>query len=111
MRLEMAGCEVSEALDGAKGVDLARRKNPSLIFLDWSMPLMDGWQVCRILKEDPTTRHIPIVIVTGLSEPLSPYGDIKNLADGFIQKPWEISDITAALERFLPSVKGVRYGR
>ena len=60
-RLERRGFEVIMALDGAQGVDMARSENPSLILMDMSLPVMDGWTATRTLKSDPSTARIPVI--------------------------------------------------
>ncbi len=59
----------SVALDGEKALQIAKSENPpDLILLDISMPGMDGYEVCRRLKQDQSTRHIPVIFVTAMSE-------------------------------------------
>lgn len=60
-RLERRGFEVIMALDGAQGVDMARSEKPSLILMDMSLPVMDGWTATRALKSDPSTARIPVI--------------------------------------------------
>jgi CheY-like chemotaxis protein len=62
--LRHLGYEVVEALDGVEAVALARSRLPDLILMDISIPEMDGWEATRILRADPTTRHIPIIALT-----------------------------------------------
>ena len=57
---------VFTAHDGEKGIELAREHNPDIILLDIVMPVMDGFEVCRILKQDEELRHIPVVFLTSL---------------------------------------------
>ncbi len=63
-RLEHRGFEVSTADDGQKGLTSARTTIPDLILLDMSLPEVDGWEVVRKLKADPTTRNIPVIALT-----------------------------------------------
>jgi len=63
-RLERRGFEIVMAVDGAEGVAMARSENPALILMDMSLPVMDGWTATRILKDDPATRHIPVIGLT-----------------------------------------------
>ncbi len=81
------GHEALEAHEGAEGVERARREKPDLILLDIHMPRMDGYEVARLLREDPECSRIPIVAVTALAM----VGDReKILASGFtgyIAKP------------------------
>ena len=60
-RLERRGFKVIMALDGAQGVEMARSENPTLILMDMSLPVMDGWTATRTLKDDPATARIPVI--------------------------------------------------
>ena len=62
--LRHTGYEVVEALDGAQAVALARSLLPDLILMDISIPEIDGWEATKILRQDPTTRDIPIIALT-----------------------------------------------
>lgn len=63
-RLRRNGFEVAIAVDGQEGVDLAFSEKPDLVILDIGLPVMDGWQVARKLKQSPATRDIPIIALT-----------------------------------------------
>jgi CheY-like chemotaxis protein len=63
-RLQRRGHEVSLAHDGPTGVEAARDGRPEVILLDMNLPVMDGWTVARTLKDDPSTRAIPIIALT-----------------------------------------------
>ncbi|MGH9718248.1 MAG: response regulator [Candidatus Acidiferrales bacterium] len=63
-RLERKGYRVITAHDGAQGHDLAHSEFPNLILMDMSLPVMNGWEVTRLLKSDPATRNIPIIALT-----------------------------------------------
>ncbi|UCG25385.1 MAG: response regulator [Chloroflexota bacterium] len=63
-RLMRKGFEVSAGVDGQEGVDMALSEKPDLIILDIGLPVMDGWQVARILKSNPATQNIPIIALT-----------------------------------------------
>ena len=66
--LEPKGLQVLRALDGRVGIAMAERHLPDVIILDIQMPEMDGMEVCRRLKQNPQTRHIPVVMLTAHSE-------------------------------------------
>jgi two-component system, cell cycle response regulator DivK len=56
--------EILTAVDGAAGLEVARRKCPDLILMDLSLPVVDGWEVTRRLKAEPKTRAIPVIALT-----------------------------------------------
>jgi len=78
---------VKLAPSGAKALALARRAAPDLILLDVMMPEMDGYEVCRRLKADPLTRHIPVLFLTAMSQPEDEAKGFEVGAADFIQKP------------------------
>lgn len=82
------GCEVAVAYDGARALQQARAEPPDLILLDAKMPAMDGFQVCRQLREDPRTAGISVLLYSGYVETASDgdYG-VQCGADGFLTKP------------------------
>lgn len=63
-RLQRRGYQVLEAQDGQEGLDLARAERPDLILMDMSLPVLDGWEATRLLKQGADTRDIPIVALT-----------------------------------------------
>lgn len=67
-KLIKEGYDVVLAVDGRQTVELVKEKHPSLVLLDLIMPVMDGFEALRILKEDPTTADIPVVVVSNLGQ-------------------------------------------
>ena len=63
-RLERKGYEVSIAIDGLSGVEMAATGLPHLILMDMSLPLLDGWEATRVIKANVFTRHIPVIALT-----------------------------------------------
>ena len=63
-RLLKRGHEVAIAVDGQQGVDMATSEKPEIILLDMSLPVMDGWEAARRLKDDESTTSIPIIALT-----------------------------------------------
>jgi len=63
-RLARRGYEVELAVDGIEGLRMAAAVSPNLILLDLSLPVMDGWEVLRQLKQDPRMKAIPVVALT-----------------------------------------------
>ena len=64
--LKQEGYEISGALDGEKGLELAKSENPDLILLDLVLPKMHGFEVLKALKKDENTKDIPIIVLTNL---------------------------------------------
>lgn len=83
--------EVLTATDGVTAIAMAASERPDIILLDVMMPGMDGFQVCRRLKDDPATRHIPVVLVTALDGRSDRIAGLEAGADEFLTKP--IDDI------------------
>ena len=66
--LRLASYEVSEAHDGAEGLDQAARVRPDVILMDVKMPGLDGYAACRKLKDVPATSSIPVIFVTAVTD-------------------------------------------
>ena len=79
--------DVITAHDGPSAIEAAETKSPDVILLDIMMPGMDGFEVCRRLKTESTTMHIPIVMVTALSETSDRVHGLESGADDFLTKP------------------------
>jgi two-component system cell cycle response regulator len=79
--------EVLSATDGVTALAMAAAEKPDIILLDVMMPGMDGFQVCRRLKEDAATRHIPIVLITALDGRADRIAGLEAGADEFLTKP------------------------
>ncbi|HEY1416481.1 MAG TPA: response regulator, partial [Myxococcaceae bacterium] len=87
MNLRFEGYEVLQAQDGARGLEMAVTDAPDLIVLDVMMPDLDGFEVCRRLKSNPITLHIPVVMVTALDQPSDKVRGLEAGADDFLTKP------------------------
>jgi DNA-binding response OmpR family regulator len=64
VNLELQSFEVLEAGDGETAVELARREQPDLVLLDLMLPVVDGWETLRRLREDESTAHIPVMVLS-----------------------------------------------
>ncbi|MFN0300329.1 MAG: response regulator [Burkholderiales bacterium] len=82
-----AGCLVVTATNGKDAVAKAKSEKPQVIFLDIVMPDMDGYEACRLLSEDPTTKGIPVVFVTSKGQKADKVWGQMQGAKGHVTKP------------------------
>jgi adenylate cyclase len=92
--LEARGYEIAEAENGMIALEKIAARLPDVVLLDVMMPQMDGFEVCRRLKTDSKTAHIPILMVTALSERKERLMGIAVGANDFLNKPVDIQDVT-----------------
>jgi len=101
--LNKEGFEVHIAMNGQQAIDKAKQIIPDLILMDVMMPIMDGMEACRQLKEDPTTKNISIVFLTARSEEFAELAGFEAGADDYVAKPIRsrvlLSRIKALLRR------------
>ncbi|MGC9194739.1 MAG: HD-GYP domain-containing protein [Syntrophobacteraceae bacterium] len=86
---------LSVALDGNSALIQARENNPDLILLDVIMPIMDGFEVCKILKSDPLTSSIPVIFITALDDTESITKGFNLGAVDYIIKPFRVPELRA----------------
>lgn len=99
--LQESGFLVAVAKDGLDGLERARQLQPRLILSDVSMPRMDGFELCRTLKQDPLCRHIPVMLLTALTNPEEILEGLSVGADNYLTKPWEGDYLLACLQQVL----------
>ncbi len=87
------GYEVWQALDGPSAISIAREMSPDVILLDVLMPGMDGYEVCRQLKEETSTQLIPVVFLTGQGSREAHIAGLDAGATDFLNKPCELTDL------------------
>ena len=100
-RLRRRGHEVVVAVDGAEGLDLARREAPTLILMDMTLPILDGWEATRRLKADPTTGGIPIIALTAHAMSEDRARAIEVGCDDFDTKPIEFPRLLGKVDALL----------
>ena len=86
-RLTAEYFDVISAMNGAEAIEACRAGRCDIVLLDVMMPTMDGFEVCRRLKADPMTAHLPVVMVTALDQPADRVRGLSAGADDFLTKP------------------------
>jgi two-component system, OmpR family, alkaline phosphatase synthesis response regulator PhoP len=99
--LKKEGYQVATATSGEKAIDLARRNPPQLILLDIMLPGMDGLEVCKLLKHDPATMQVPIVMLTAKGEESDIITGLEIGADDYMTKPFSPRVLVARVRNLL----------
>ena len=98
---------VFTARDGKEAIDLAYNKKPDLILMDILMPNMDGYTACSVIKSDPETRSIPLIMITGIGHELNKSFSEKIGADGYITKPFDCQALKDKINLLLGHVPSI----
>jgi two-component system phosphate regulon response regulator PhoB len=101
LHLRKGGFKVSTVSDGASGLRTARDDRPDFIILDLMLPKMSGLEVCRILKSDTTTSHIPILMLTAKAEEIDRIVGLEFGADDYVTKPFSPREVTLRIRAIL----------
>lgn len=96
--LENEGFTVLAASDGQQGLDLARREKPDLIILDLTLPVIDGYDVCKILRAQKDTLTIPIIMLSARDDVADKVIGLELGADDYITKPFSPRELTARIK-------------
>jgi len=99
--LEMEGYEVHTARDGEEALEVAGRVHPDLILLDINMPLKDGYQVCRMLRERDETGGTKVVMLTAKGQTLERKKGLEVGADEYVTKPFSAEDLLEKIRTLL----------
>lgn len=100
------GFNISIASDGAAGLHRARTEKPAFIILDLMLPKMPGLEVCKILKTDPATRHIPIMMLTAKAEEIDRIVGLEFGADDYVSKPFSPREVILRIKAILRRGRG-----
>ncbi|MFA5157173.1 MAG: response regulator [Candidatus Omnitrophota bacterium] len=99
--LQYRGYEIFQAEDGEKGVGMAREFKPDLILLDMQMPGIDGFTAVKMLKDDPLTKDIKIIVVTSLAMKGDKEKIIALGVDDYIAKPIDTRQFPVLVEKYI----------
>jgi len=96
------GCEIHTAQHGEEGLAIARRQPLDVILIDAHMPGIDGFELCRRLKRDPTTSRLPVLMISAVRvKPKDRVTGLENGADGYLCKPYEVAELIAQVKALL----------
>jgi two-component system, sensor histidine kinase and response regulator len=101
LMLKSKGCRVISAGTGVEGIELAVRERPDVVLLDVMLPDLDGFEVCRRIKREPSMAHVPVLMLTALNDVFNKVKGLDAGADDFISKPFNESELRARVWAFL----------
>ena len=104
--LMSAGFVMIEATDGEAGVRLAESERPDLILMDIQLPVLDGHEATRQIKQNPELRHIPVIVVTSYALSGDEQKAIAAGSDDYVAKPFSPRQLLATIRKFLPEAGG-----
>jgi len=105
-RLSRAGYEVKVSANGKQAVEWAKTLLPDLMLMDLNLPGMDGWEATRLLKSQPETKHIPIIVVTGRIGESSHEKALAAGCDDYVTKPVDFQGLIGKIEALLKPAVG-----
>ncbi len=100
-KLRQAGYNALLAKDGARAIALARDERPALIVLDLMLPEVDGLEVCKILRRDPNTAAIPIIMLTARAAEMDRVLGLELGADDYVTKPFSPRELLLRIKKLL----------
>jgi CheY-like chemotaxis protein len=100
--LTKRGYEIAAGGNGEEAIDLVRRYRPDLVILDVCMPLLDGLEACRRLKDDEQLKHIPVMLITATAS-LLPAPDVLYAlqVEGYLIKPFPVRVLVEKIEQLI----------
>ncbi len=106
--LRREGHEVLQALDGSEGLRTARAHKPDLVLLDLMLPDLPGTEVCKALKADPSTRDIPVLMLTAKGEEIDRVLGFELGAEDYVVKPFSVRELLLRVQAILRRVQSAR---
>lgn len=103
---EIVGYEVIKAVNGAEAVSKALHEQPGIIILDINLPDIDGYEVCRRLRSEPKTKHIPIIFLTQKDDRRDRIAGLELGADDFVTKPFDVEELRLRVHNIMQRMGG-----
>ena len=104
--LENKGYDLTSTDDGEKAIKLVKENKPNIIILDWMLPSVSGLEVCRTIRRDETTQHIPIIMLTAKITENDKILGLDSGADDYITKPFSTNELFSRVKAILRRVNG-----
>ncbi len=105
--LEKQGFRVEEAGDGQEALTRLSEVTPDIVLLDWMLPSMSGIEVCRQIRRRPSTRDLPVIMVTARTEDQDTVRGLNTGADDYITKPFNVEALVARMRALLRRSRAV----
>ncbi len=99
--LKKQGLKVQCAKNGEDALSLLKEMTPDIVVLDIILPKMNGYEVCRVIKSNPKTKDVPVIICSSKKEDFDRYWGMKQGADAYIAKPFQGSELIATIKQLL----------
>jgi len=99
--ITIAGYDVLSAKNGIEALEICEQEKPDLVILDIMLPRIDGWEVCRRLRQNPKTRNMPIIMLSALSEIDDKLKGFNLGIDDYVTKPFSTRELVVRVKRVL----------
>jgi DNA-binding response OmpR family regulator len=101
IRLESLGYDTSAAVNGEEALRKVNEEKPNLVLLDVMMPPPNGFQVCRIIKDDPDLKHIPVIMLTAKSTDSDKFWGMESGAEDYVTKPYNADELLEKIKAII----------
>lgn len=100
-RLQSLDCDITTASDGVEALEKTRSVRPKVVVLDVMMPRMNGWEVCKAIRQEADLEGIGIIMLTGIGESLNEMTSPLYGADDHLDKPFDFAELLFKIKRLL----------
>jgi DNA-binding response OmpR family regulator len=104
-RFQKSGYQVATATNGEEALQKVKQDRPDLVILDVMMPILNGYQVCRTLKDDPEFKKIPVILLTAKTTESDEFWGLEAGADAYVPKPYNAQELLDKVKLLLTQPK------